>query len=135
MAARTSTSTVCARPVRCRQSSVAASAVAAMVAEAAVPILTFVGSAGSATVRVTREGASASPPAVFHNPASAAVASVDRGDSVMAMLLLSTRSLRGGSAVRTTGQLVGAIDKAHHADPVVDADGRRGTAPPVIERV
>src|SRR5216683_4626432 len=62
MAARTSTATDCARPVRRRQSSLAASPVAAITAAAAVPIRTSVGSIGSSPVRLTRSRAAASPP-------------------------------------------------------------------------
>ena len=71
MAARTSTATDCARPVRSRQTSLAASPVAAITAAAAVPIRTSVGNIGSSPVKLTRSSAAGSPPATAQTCSSA----------------------------------------------------------------
>ena len=70
------------RPVRSRQISEAASAPAAITAEAAVPILKSVGRIGSAPVSATRSSAAGLQPARLHRRASATTASVGKVSSV-----------------------------------------------------
>src|SRR5579862_2033929 len=83
-ACRMSTLTCCRLPVRSRQSSAAASAEAATVACAAVPVAKDDGSTGSLPVRLTSLSVLSSRPALRSRPASTVLPS---GTVIRALLL------------------------------------------------